>query len=235
MQIGLVTSHYATRLHADESLRLSLQRFGVPTEIHHFRSGTALMARFEPDRFSVIFLDVDDDANIEIAHTIRASDVRCLIVFLSQNSEHMSEAFSCHAFDYIMKPQFQDHLPRLVRDMLRMLPMPEKSLCFRWRRQDISIPCRQIVCLTARRNNTEIHDARGDTWISRTKFSSMAAALADDVRFLDVNRGILVNMEHLVTIEGDVCYLDNGMIFPLRVRGQSAIRTKWLQYKSMHA
>lgn len=236
MRIALVDNCENTRKRTEELLRNCLHQHYIEADVQRFSSGKALMTRFTPDHFSLILLNVDDcdGRNIKIAHTIRASDVRCLIVFLSQSSEHMSEAFSCHAFDYIIKPLTHSRLLQLIGDVAHTLSFPGKSLSIRCQRQEILIPYRQIACLTANRNDIEIRDIRGNLWRTRAKFSDLAAALADDARFLDINRGVLVNMDYIATIDAHVCVLDNGMVFPLRVRGRRETRRKWIQYKTSH-
>ena len=49
--------------------------------------------------------------------------------FLS-SEDHMGDAFSVHAFDYLLKPLNQDRLFTCLDDSMKLLPKPEEYLSF---------------------------------------------------------------------------------------------------------
>ena len=53
-------------------------------------------------------------------------------------------------------------------------------------------------------------DGAGDDRRFRMTFKSAAGQLQDDPRFLIINRGILVNMQHIRNMTNPSCYMDDG-------------------------
>jgi hypothetical protein len=53
---------------------------------------------------------------------------------------------------------------------------------------------------------------------------------ARDKRFLLINKGIVVNMDHIKAIVDGVCIMDNGDRLPLKVRQMNNLRQTWQNY-----
>lgn len=75
-----------------------------------------------------------------------------------------------------------------------------------------------------------ITDIRGDVYKTQQTLSEFMELLNTDRRFLQINKGILVNMEHIVSIEDNVCTLENGQALPIKVRDNIKIKEIWCQY-----
>ena len=72
----------------------------------------------------------------------------------------------------------------------------------------------------------------------RMTFTSVAGQLQDDPRFLIINRGILVNMQHIRNMTNPSCYMDDGTVFPVNRRKAALLQKaykKWLQSSSSKA
>ena len=52
-----------------------------------------------------------------------------------------------------------------------------------------------------------------------------------DSRFLELQKGVAVNMDRIAQIQDGRCRMLGGAEFPLRVRNQKELREKWLNYK----
>ena len=71
-------------------------------------------------------------SGIETAIKLREKDSHALLIFLTSSPEHMSDAFRCHAFDYLVKPFDLEQMKKTILDALAFLPEKEqylKSLC----------------------------------------------------------------------------------------------------------
>ena len=51
-----------------------------------------------------------------------------------------------------------------------------------------------------------------------------------DARFLLVNKGIVVNAEHILECKNNCCVMENGAKFPIRVRDSARIEQMALDY-----
>ena len=54
--------------------------------------------------------------------------------------------------------------------------------------------------------------------------------LTSDNCFLLINKGILVNMDHIIKFENKTCLLTGGISLPVRVREYAQIEQAWLDY-----
>ena len=62
------------------------------------------------------------------------------------------------------------------------------------------------------------------------KFSDFSEPLLQEKRFLQINKGILVNMDYIAAFDAHGCRLTNGTILPVKVRDRAQIEESWMQY-----
>ena len=86
------------------------------------------------------------------------------------------------------------------------------------------------MAIESRGHTVEVHLSDGQTLRSIMTFAEIEKILADDPRFLRCNRGVIVNMDQVLRLDGDVFKMRDGTIFPLRVRNRSALVSKFAQY-----
>lgn len=54
-------------------------------------------------------------------------------------------------------------------------------------------------------------------------FADAAALVANDARFLDINRGVVVNMDHVAAVKDANVLMSDGRRLPLRKRDRAAL------------
>lgn len=106
MKIALVDDE---RIYLDEMQKLCLEfaaQHTIQPEIFRFSSSEDFLKSWQPGFYSIIFLDIfmKNGNGIETAQKLREGNDNSLLVFLTSSSDFMPDAFSCHAFDYILKP-----------------------------------------------------------------------------------------------------------------------------------
>ena len=67
--------------------------------------------------------------------------------------------------------------------------------------------------------------------ISLQTFAELEAMLQGDERFLPCNRGVLVNMDEALKLDGDSIILMNGMRFPIRQRNRLEMVNRFSEYQ----
>ncbi len=60
---------------------------------------------------------------VSAAKKLRENNGACLLIFLTSCGERMPEAFSCHAFEYIIKPFTPERVGNVLRDAFARLPI----------------------------------------------------------------------------------------------------------------
>lgn len=150
-------------------------------------------------------------------------DSDTLLIFLTTSTEHMPDAFRCHAFDYIPKSAGSDHIFRVMDDILKKITVSVPRLTFSSDRKNYSIPYKDIVAIRTSDHYLEITEKNGNTYRPRMTFSSVSTQLASDSRFLQIIRGVLVNMDYIIHFKNGSCYLKGNIQLPINIRNKQKI------------
>lgn len=231
MNIALVDDHAGDRLRLEQMLKEYAMIHRLDLSVDHFSGGEAFLCGYEPFRYAVIFLDIymGGATGIETARSIREVDDDAKLVFLTTSESHRADAFDLFAVSYLTKPCTQEQVFRTLDHILRLRTDPEKRFTFSYNRQGFSLPLGEIVSLETDGNYLTIIDCRGQAYRTRMTFSAAMEQL--DPRFLELQKGIAVNMDRIAQIQDGRCRMQSGASFPLRVRSQKDLREKWLNYK----
>ena len=208
---------------------------GLTFEFEEYDSGEAFLENYEAFRYLVIFMDIymGGMTGLDAARQIKEMDPDTPIVFLTTSLDHMGTAFSLHAYDYIAKPMDRERIFHMMDDLLRQhTTLYEKKLVFSADRQDYAMPLPDIVSIrTGSTNYLIITDKHGNEYHSRLTFSGICEELADEQEFLNINRGVLINLDYVSRIAENRCTLKNGTIYPVytKKKGTEA-ELKWKNY-----
>lgn len=197
-------------------------------------SGEDFLTEYAPFTYTVVFLDIfmGGMTGMETAERIRETDTDTPIIFLTTSKEHMGNAFSIHAFDYIEKPANHGKLFKCMDDLLkRKTILHSETLDFSQNRTAHRLPFPDIVSVrTAESNYLDITDRKGKTYHIRMTFSAVCERLGSDSRFLPINRGILINMDYIVRFEDSVCILKDGREYHVFTKKAKETQQKWQNY-----
>lgn len=198
--------------------------FCCPIETASFLSGSAFLHAFVPGEFSVVFMDIymDGTDGVSAALAMRSLDSGCLLVFLTSSMEFMPEAFSCHAFEYIIKPFTPQRVFAVLTDALKVLPQ-QKYIELANGRKTIRIPLDKIISVITDAHYLNITLTDGQKLRPRMTMPQFIKKTYSDSRFLAINKGITVNAEHILAFENYCCIMENGAQFPVRVRDSGKI------------
>lgn len=204
----------------------------IPFESDCFESGDAFLSAFSPDKYDIVFMDIfmSGISGVETAQKMRQRDSRVILIFLTASADFMPDAFSVHAFHYILKPYEKRAIFDCMEDALMHLPMPQPTICFSVNSIELRIPASQIVCVMADSHYTWIMDRDGQTYHPCTAFGTFSKQLSDDNHFLLVSRGVLCNMDAIESFTPDGCLLSNGKTVPVTMRNARRLEQTWRDY-----
>ena len=233
INIAIVDDQEADRRKLSNAVNDFFSRTGsVSCEIMSYESAGEMLEAFSPGRFALAFLDIQMDGmnGIDLAASLRAEDTKLLIVFLTSSREYAFDAFPVHPFDYLVKPFEQQTLDALLTEALRVMDEPEPELDVRTSGGTLSVPYASICSLVSQGHAVEMRLTEGQTFACANTFTELSEAVLNDARFLFCNRGIVVNMDHVASLADDVLRMKDGALFPLRVRGRTAVISQFSQY-----
>lgn len=219
-----------------KQIKIILNKFALE---HHitintkiFYCGENFLDIYKPNDFDIIFIDIymEKISGVETAKIIRESDNNCLIIFLTTSLEHMQEAFSCHAFEYIIKPIDKDRIFAVMKDALEIIPQLSKYIEVTSKRKKIIILLSELVSVISNGHYLHIKDIKDNEYTVRMTLTELKKLLQNDARFLTVNKGILVNMDFIETIKDNHCLLSDNQRLPIKIRESAQIQQNWQDY-----
>ena len=117
-------------------------------------------------------------------------------------------------------------------------------LCFKSGKSDHELSCSDILYVKSSNHNVAIVDTSCRVYSPRMTYSSVYGILGRDGRFLQINRGILVNMEKILSFSAAnnnsrqlFCELEGGIRLPVSINHRKQILAKRQEYisRKMHS
>ncbi len=232
MNIAIVDDRKEDREELSSVLKAYAAASGEELSIQQFDSAEALLERYQPFQYTMIFLDIymDGMTGMQAAERIREKDGDTLLIFLTTSVEHRADALHNHAFDYIEKPIDQASIYRIMDDILRRTTALEESLNFSMNRTDFAICYRDIMAVSASSHSVFVYDKDGTEYRTRLSFTSISEDLLKDRRFLPIIRGVIVNMDYIQDFRNGVCFLARDREFPCTLRKEKQLIRTWQNY-----
>lgn len=198
-------------------------------DVKTFKSAEDFLSDYRPFSYTLIFMDIymNGMTGVDAAATIRETDNKTLIVFLTTSPDHTFDAFNVHAYGYILKLPEDEALRadifRTLDDVTALRAPSEDVITVSADGENKVIPFSIILYAQAEKNYIKITDINNESCRCRMTFSNMLSLLNTDSRFLQINRGVLINMDYIDTFEKDVCVLQGGHILPINLREQKKL------------
>jgi DNA-binding LytR/AlgR family response regulator len=179
------------------------------TVVAEYADGAAALASFPGDRPDVAFLDIRMPklSGLEVAEQIQGES---LIVFVTAYDEHAVAAFEQGAADYLLKPVRAARIAATVarlRERLAQRAQGEQGGRYLQRIQATVgntlrfFVVEEVCCFRSDVKYTRVITAAAEGLIRRS-LSSLCENL-DPARFWKINRGIVVNVDHIDSIVRD--------------------------------
>lgn len=159
---------------------------------------------------------------IETALNMRKYYIDTLLIFLTTSSDHMAEAFPCHAFDYIMKPINTERLYKTLDEALKVLPEKQPYIDIVFEKQKISILHSDILYILSDLKYCII-SVKDNEYRIRASFNEFTSKLQNFSNFFIINRGIMVNLDNVVDLENLDCIMVNRQSIPVSRRKKAEV------------
>ena len=233
MKIAIADDISSIVTEVQEITRTFFEEHGVPVEISTFSRPGDFIKSLETDQYGLVIMDVyfdgEDLTGVDAIRKLREVDRRCMVVFLTDSSDHMPDAFSVHAFSYIMKHDLGSMLPKTLDDLMGAIQVT-RSITVTHNKQQLMLHLADIVSIRTEGHYLIIRDITKEEYRVRMTFSDISKKLEKAKEFLLINKGILVNMDHVRNFDGNSAVMTDGSSLPVRVRGQSGIVRQWHDY-----
>ena len=176
-------------------------------EVECFTDGSALLRAVEEGAvFSCLFLDIlmPEMSGIDLLSKLRDMKELVSVIFVTSSPDFAVEAFANRAVHYIMKPvkreDVAEALGRVSKDVSKRCGITIKTKSFQR-----FIYLDEIDFCESELHEIHIQLSNGDMVSCYGTINSLKEQLGDD--FLLISRGLLVNMDYILEMQGKSCIL----------------------------
>lgn len=184
----------------------------IPCRIDSFVNPELLYLEFvEKREYDICFLDIEmpEMDGRELAEKIRELNDFVYIVFLTSHREFVKIGYRVRAFDFITKDQLAEELPDVMDRLLRRRERDEKeAYTIRTHSRYEIIPYKDIIYIYKQDQNIRFVLKTGEKQ-ERKSIKKIMEELNNNI-FVLVERGYIVNLEHIVRINAREILLSNG-------------------------
>lgn len=198
--------------HLDRFQRDNVEQF----QISVFRDGAEIIAGYRPE-WDVLFLDIQM-ANVDgmtTARRIREVDSEVIIVFVTSSPHYAVSGYEVDALSYLLKPlAYTGFEQEVQRILIRLRQRGRRELLFTatdGSRHRVSV--NNILYVESAKHLVEIHTFNADYGVV-SPLKSMETQLADDT-FIRCHNGVLVNLRHVIGVDGSDCRIRGGTRLPI--------------------
>lgn len=195
-------------------------------DIVSFTNGEAFLDAMKQERFSIVFMDIymQEMSEIAAALKMRERDNVRILIFLTSSTDFMPDAFSCHAFEYIVKPLTEERVHKVLTDALNVLHPHPRYMEIISRHRTIPVYFRDVLSVVTDAHYLNIRLMDGSVLRSRMTMPALLRLTEGDPRFILINKGILINADHVQNFQDSCCVLKDGARLPMRVRDRGKIK-----------
>lgn len=231
MRIAIVDDRAADRA----ELRAYLDRYcaesGLFAEYSFFPSAEALLDAFAPGSFDLLFLDIymDKLTGMEAARIVSRADPLCRMIFFTTSHTHAVESYEVRAAFYLTKPLDYERLCLAMDTACVELRRDSRSLTLHCAGLPFPALFRDILFVDCAAERARVHLTERVVTIDE-RVSEVFPALLQDDRFLNCNRNVAVNMDHILSVQERDFLLRNQESVPIRQRSRGAVKKAFLEY-----
>lgn len=187
--------------------------------VEKFFEGKKLLMFLESVQFNsdICFLDIDMPIinGFDIADTIKKNNNNLIIVFISNFQEFVYDSFEYKPFWFIPKQNLDEYLEKVIISALDELNSKSKYYIFKAKDEvgfkKIRIPQEhiQVIEIISRHIYLKTID---NTYLLSIKKLIDVPSILNSNNFIQINRGCMVNLAHIKSIDSDKITLESGDI-----------------------
>lgn len=203
----------------------------IKIDTDYYEDGNVFLNHLD-NNYSICFIDIYMSAinGIDLAKKLREINKDIVIVFVTTSSDFMAEAFSVHAFHYITKPYEKEKIFQVLTDSIAILPDVAHYIEVMCDKKRIRIKIKNLVSCESDGHYLLLTTSDNKQLRVRMTQSKFIDDTKNYNELIQINRGIIVNIDYIKEINNSDCILFNNMVFPIKVREKKSIENKINQY-----
>ncbi|MGN1156085.1 MAG: LytR/AlgR family response regulator transcription factor [Agathobacter sp.] len=176
-------------------------------------SGKSMLEEIDSGiRYDVVFCDIEMDEmdGIELGRRLKQKWPTLYLVYLTSYSEYAAESYIVAAFQYILKQDMAERLPGVLEELFARIEQEHRKYRIIGSAEEKRKVMYTDMILLTKEKSSKYVEFETTEGIFRER-NTLDAILQDinSREFVSVERGVVVNMRHIMKIKGDVLCLSN--------------------------
>lgn len=125
LNIAICDDSELDALAAKKVIRNTLNSLNKEADIEYYFNAediqNKLLKRKEPFDLLILDIDMPGISGLDLAETLRANNLKLLIIFLSNHEEFVFKAIEFQPFRYIMKIKLETEMPIAIRSAVKVI------------------------------------------------------------------------------------------------------------------
>lgn len=196
-------------------IKFALMDLAVGIEIDSFENGTDLMESAKSGvRYDLVFMDIylGDENGVEIVNELKTASPSTEVIFSTTSPDFAIEAFRVKAVDYLLKPYTEaDVVKAFTRVRLKNETENENVLVCAGSDRHL-FRNNEVIKLESDLHYTKVYSDNGEMYRYHISFAEIAKLFKG---FIEVRRGVLINMAHIRRIKSSVITLSDGSTYTI--------------------
>lgn len=184
---------------------------------------------------TVYLLDVimPDFDGIAVGKRIRERDKNSAVIYISSSREYSLDAFSVHAFSYLIKPFSNEQLFSELDDCLNRVEPPAQTLSVKTAGGTVRLDLSEIIAVEYLDHRLIFHLPDGrkvESAYRRQPFDVQAEELMQTGTFLKISASYLINYRNVQGVRTDEFIMRGGSRYKI-TRKYADARKKYMDYE----
>lgn len=203
-----------------------------------YGSGEALITACQQEalHFDALFLDMEMPglSGLETARALREMGSETVIVFVTGYSEYAIEGYEVAAFAYLLKPNLDEKLPRVVSALVEKLARQQTNIVVKTNQGALTLDPQTILFCEKSGHYIAVHT---EQTVYKTRMSMAAIEnLLPSEQFVRCHSSFVVNLAQVRNLtEKKVILQRSGLEVPIGRSFKDDLRKAWTRYLKKEA
>lgn len=205
---------------------------GKKCVIDIFYTGEAFCKEFEPQKYEVVFLDIELTGmdGLEVSRYIREEegDEYTQIVYISGKTEYMMQFFEYHPLYFLKKPFKKEQVEWLMEKYQKIVRQDDAYFYYKVKKEQRKIPLANILYFESQKRKIIIH-TKQKLILFYGKLDEIEQ-IVSKYKFIRISKAFLVNYHYVQAFSNEYVTLSGNEPLKISRNYRKNVQEKQMQY-----
>ncbi len=232
MRIAICDDEMSSSEQTKQTLEEAYKSLDMVVDV--YQQGKRFLEACEKIRYDLVILDIEMPGmdGISVAKTLRETEGKTAIVFLTSHIEYALKGYEVRALRYLTKPATPEKLSEIIGLMLRH-KKEKKQLLLKEEDELLMVAVEEIIYLEARNQDIRVVTADSE-YLRRYNLKDYEHELSG-YDFFRCHRSYLINLAKIKRVAGREVFMENGENIPISRTREKALKEALYEYVQREA